>query len=81
VLALGSITAGEDALFMRVRLTGPTLKQRTEESHVYPPLRIAKVFFERAKSYLGDVFETSSLESTQALFLMVSPLTIDASLR
>lgn len=73
VLALGAITAGEDSLF--ARLSAPERSSEgvrfpNRDSPVYQPLRIAKTFFERAKTCLGDVFESSSFESTQTLFLM-----------
>ncbi|KAF2399286.1 hypothetical protein EJ06DRAFT_557746 [Trichodelitschia bisporula] len=64
VLALGAITAGEDAMFVRAHAAPDG------GEGVYPPLRIAKYFFEKAKMFVGDVFEASSLESTQTLFLM-----------
>jgi hypothetical protein len=74
VLAIGAINAGDDAVFMRdmatvrqtERFAGPDQRAPT-----YPPLKLAKLFFERAKTNLGDVFETCSLESTQTLLLMV----------
>jgi hypothetical protein len=75
ILAVGAIQAGEDASFMRDTTTvrqaeryagGPDRKAPT-----YPPLKLAKLFFERAKTNLGDVFEACSLESTQTLMLMV----------
>lgn len=65
VLALGSITAGEDALFMQ----GFGNRNHSPLS-VHPPLQLARVYFERAKASLGDIFETCSIESTQTLFLL-----------
>jgi hypothetical protein len=74
VVAIGAINAGDDAVFMRdiatvrqaERFAGPDNRAPT-----YPPLKLAKLFFERAKMNLGDVFETCSLESTQTFLLMV----------
>lgn len=78
VLALGAITAGEDALFMKDLTLGyspmtevPT-ERFTQNLSVYLPLKLAKLFFERAKANLGDIFEACSFESTQTLFLMVN---------
>jgi hypothetical protein len=77
VVAVGAITAGDDAV------TAPKVqsfleahsKQRSERSTsrvAYPPLELAQIYFAKAKSLLGDLFEVCSLESTQTLFLMVS---------
>lgn len=75
VLALGAINAGEDALFMRdtttVRQAERYAGGSSHRAPTYPPLKLAKLFFERAKTNLGDVFEACSLESTQTLLLMV----------
>lgn len=75
VLAIGAINAGEDALFMRdtttVRQAERYAGGSSDRAPTYPPLKLAKLFFERAKSNLGDVFEACSLESTQTLLLMV----------
>lgn len=64
VLALGAVTAGEGAI--------PGFSSRGDgtASRVPPALRVAKMYFERAKANMGDIFETCSLESTQTLFLM-----------
>lgn len=75
VLAIGAINAGEDALFMRdtttVRQAERYAGGLSHRAPTYPPLKLAKLFFERAKTNLGDVFEACSLESTQTLLLMV----------
>lgn len=75
VLAIGAINAGEDALFMRDTTTVRQAEQyaggSSTRAPTYPPLKLAKLFFERAKTNLGDVFEACSLESTQTLLLMV----------
>lgn len=75
VLAVGAINAGEDALFMRdttsVRQAERYAGGVNRQAPTYPPLKLAKLFFERAKTNLGDVFEACSVESTQTLLLMV----------
>jgi len=81
VCAVGAITADEGTIFGSVttglsgELYPPTTPDATSKkmpNAIYPPLKLARVFFEQAKLNLGDVFEICSLESTQALFLMVS---------
>jgi hypothetical protein len=75
VLAIGAIIAGDDAVFMRDMATVRQTERFAgsgQRAPTYPPLKLAKLFFERAKANLGDVFEACSLESTQALLLMVS---------
>lgn len=78
VCALGAITADEEAIIGTVAIGTPRgLNMTTTNGNpkkTYPPLKLARVFFEQAKVNLGDVFEICSLESTQALFLMVSRL-------
>ena len=74
--AVGAIQAGEDAAFMR-----DTASTRQAERYAggnadgkapaYPPLMLAKLFFERAKANLPDVFESCSLDTVQTLFFMV----------
>lgn len=80
VCAVGAITADEGTIFGSV-ITGtpgelppttPDAPSKKTPKAIYPPLKLARVFFEQAKLNLGDVFEICSLESTQALFLMVS---------
>ncbi|KAI8312001.1 putative transcriptional regulatory protein [Colletotrichum sp. SAR11_59] len=72
VIAIGAITAGETSLLMedhtlqfldRTELPG-------ENETTYPPIRLARRYFERAKLYLEDICESSSLETAQTLFLM-----------
>ncbi|KAF6834904.1 C6 transcription factor [Colletotrichum musicola] len=72
VLAIGAITAGETSLLMedhtlqfldRTELPG-------ENETAYPPIRLARRYFEKAKGYLEDICESSSLETAQTLFLM-----------
>jgi len=64
VLALGAITAGEESL-----LAQP--ESDTRSAATYRPLQIAGIYFGRAKTHLGDIFEAASIQSTQTLFLMV----------
>ncbi|KAJ0331927.1 hypothetical protein COL922a_011722 [Colletotrichum nupharicola] len=72
VIAIGAITAGETSLLMEDH----TLQflDRTElpgkNETTYPPIRLARRYFERAKLYLEDICESSSLETAQTLFLM-----------
>lgn len=75
VLANGAITAGETSLLTWDRTI--TFLERQSGGHAfsnpcpYTPIRVARLYFEKAKELLGDIFETSSVETTQALFLMV----------
>lgn len=70
VAALGAIVAPEDALPV-------TTFRSSEKAHnslgpsPHTSLAWAKTFFEKAQSNLGDVIQVCSLESTQALFLLV----------
>ena len=79
VLALGAIVAPRDSLILEDSLykvypsSEPT--SRNKEGSSIPrniALIWARTFFEAAKAALGDTFSVSSLESTQALFLLVS---------
>ncbi|RSL72468.1 hypothetical protein CEP53_001114 [Fusarium sp. AF-6] len=75
VLAIGAITAGDTS-----SLTWDRTAKYLEEAcngHVfdispppYAPIRVARLFFERARVLLGDIFESSSIETAQTLFLM-----------
>lgn len=75
VLANGAITAGETSLLTWDRTINFLERQSGGHAfsnpHPYTPIRVARLYFERAKELLGDIFETSSVETTQALFLMV----------
>lgn len=64
VLALGAITAGEGAILEF------SSRDESPASQIPTTLRVANIYFERAKANIGDIFETCSLESTQTLFLM-----------
>lgn len=80
VVAVGAITAGDDTAVAQSRekvqdFLEDSLKQRSDNSKkkrpIYPPLELAQIYFSKAKTLLGDLFEVCSLESTQTLFLMV----------
>ncbi|KAK7433615.1 hypothetical protein Landi51_13852 [Colletotrichum acutatum] len=72
VIAIGAITAGETSLLMEdhtkefLDRTGQT----SDEEALYPPIRLARRFFERSRLHLEDICESSSLETAQTLFLM-----------
>jgi hypothetical protein len=80
IAAVGAIQAGEDAAFMRdsssvrqaERYAGGNVDGKAP---TYPPIMLAKLFFERAKTHLGDVFEACSLETVQTMLFMVNPPT------
>ncbi|KAL7893282.1 fungal-specific transcription factor domain-containing protein [Trichoderma sp. TUCIM 5745] len=77
VLALGAITAGETS-----SLTWDSTKRFLDISErregidpgesltTFLPIRVARLYFEKAKLQLEDVFESSSFETIQTLFLM-----------
>ncbi|KAI1629100.1 fungal-specific transcription factor domain-containing protein [Exophiala viscosa] len=69
VLALGAIVASEEFCSSALPLGSTEKNSSTSRS---PPLSLqyAKQYFSHAKANLGDVFEVSSLESTQAMFLL-----------
>jgi hypothetical protein len=73
VVAVGAITAGDDTVVAqsREKLQGYLDHRSKSQNPIYLPLEVAKVYFSKAKSLLGDLFEVCSLESTQTLFLMV----------
>lgn len=71
VLALGAIVFYNDAFGSFGPVTAmPGGTRNPELLDTRSHLEIAKNFFEAAKANLGDIFEVSSLESTQALFLL-----------
>ena len=81
VLAVGALTAGDDAAVVqddeRVQeyLTDrKTHSRRQQKSRKYdrPSFELAHFFHNCTKTLLGDIFESSSLESSQTLLLMVS---------
>ncbi|KAL0936769.1 C6 transcription factor [Colletotrichum truncatum] len=72
VLAIGAITAGETSLLMEdhtLQFLDRT-EQPGENETTYPPIRLARRYFEKVKLYLEDICESSSLETAQTLFLM-----------
>ncbi|KAF4986401.1 hypothetical protein FDECE_15974 [Fusarium decemcellulare] len=75
VLALGAITAGGTSMLtshLTVDFLERAKSQVTANSPSYVPIRVAQFYFDRAKLLLGDVFESTSIESAQTLFLMGS---------
>ncbi|KDN67452.1 hypothetical protein CSUB01_06468 [Colletotrichum sublineola] len=73
VVAIGAITAGETSLFMEDHtreFLDRTGQQPGEDDALYPPIRLARRFFERSRLQLEDICESSSLETAQTLFLM-----------
>lgn len=74
VIAIGAITAGETSLLMEdhTRDFLDRTGQPGAEETLYPPIRLARRFFDRSRLYLEDICESSSLETAQTLFLMVS---------
>ncbi|KAK1992576.1 hypothetical protein LX36DRAFT_732178 [Colletotrichum falcatum] len=75
VAAIGAITAGETSLLMedytREFLDRTAQQQQpAEDDSLYPPIRLARRFFERSRLHLEDICESSSLETAQTLFLM-----------
>jgi hypothetical protein len=67
VVALGALTAGDDTVLAEKRDTA----QESPENASNQRLELAKVYFGRAKSLLGDIFEVCCLENVQTLLLMV----------
>ena len=70
VAALGAIVAPEDAL-AATTLRSSEKADDSLGSPSHSSLAWAKFFFRKAQSNLGDVIQVCSLESTQALFLLV----------
>ena len=75
VIAVGALTAGTDLLTnLRCRLGTERAHKRVNHEWVVPSsVDLSKIYFRRAKKFLGDYFEVCSLESVQALILMVIP--------
>jgi hypothetical protein len=73
VLAVGALTAGTDALqSFREELDSQRGEQQRDVARKAPSsIRLSKLYFQRARRLLGDVFEVSSLESSQTLLMMV----------
>ncbi|KAK2055470.1 hypothetical protein LY76DRAFT_578089 [Colletotrichum caudatum] len=73
VIAIGAITAGETSLLMEDHtreFLDRTGQQPGEDDSLYPPIRLARRFFERSRLHMEDICESSSLETAQTLFLM-----------
>jgi hypothetical protein len=73
VLAVGALTAPTDALeSSRTELGAPWEEGHPHGQKVAPSsIRLSKLYFQRARRLLGDVFETCSLEGSQTLLLLV----------
>lgn len=78
VLALGAVVAGQNSMLnwpQTIRFLDSVEQQQqipfARNTTTYPPIRAAAWFFSKSKSHLEDVFESSSLETVQTLFLMV----------
>ncbi|KAK4504731.1 hypothetical protein PRZ48_002693 [Zasmidium cellare] len=70
VLALGLITANQtSANLCDVGLTGDNPTPSATGAFA-PPVQWAEFFFSRAKTNLGDIFHSTSIDATAALFLM-----------
>lgn len=76
VIAVGALTAGTDLLAdLRSSLGAKSSYKHVYREGVVPSsVDLSKTYFARAKKSLGDCFEVCSLESVQALILMVSPV-------
>ncbi|KAI6780262.1 putative transcriptional regulatory protein [Emericellopsis cladophorae] len=72
VVAIGAVNAGETSMLTWHRAHEFLNQAETLEHNRSPylPIRVARLFFERAKLLLEDVFESASLETAQTLFLM-----------
>jgi hypothetical protein len=76
VIAIGAITAGAGSSILWQHVH-EFLRQNEQvglrKPTGYPPLQVAHLFFKKAKAFLGlgNIFETSSVETVQTLFLMV----------
>ncbi|KAH8668667.1 hypothetical protein BX600DRAFT_496703 [Xylariales sp. PMI_506] len=75
VVAIGAITADESSLVMWEGIADYLEEMNRRSSQIadtppYLPIRAARHFFEQAKLYLEDTFESSSFETAQTLFLM-----------
>ena len=74
VLAVGSLTAPIDALYRsRAELDTPWEEINRDGPRKAAPtsIRLSKLYFQRARKLLGDVFEICSLEGAQTLLLLV----------
>ncbi|KAB5545741.1 fungal-specific transcription factor domain-containing protein [Coniochaeta sp. 2T2.1] len=74
VLAIGAVIAGETSLLAEDRtvtfLQAQGVGHASDSEPPYPPIRVALLYFEKAKALLDDVFESTSFETALTLFLM-----------
>lgn len=72
VLALGAVTAGETSMLTSERtmefLAGSGQLKEIQANRL--PIQVARNSFEKSKSYLEDIYESSSVETAQTLLLM-----------
>ena len=73
VLAVGALTAPTDAFENSRAELGPPLEEnRAHDRKLVPSsIRLSRLYFQRARRLLGDVFEICSLEGAQTLLLLV----------
>lgn len=77
VVAVGALTAGDDTVLTETQEKVQEFlddSSKQSDQQFYPPLELAKRYFARAKSLLGDIFEVCCLENVQTLLLMVRAL-------
>ncbi|KAH7026169.1 uncharacterized protein B0I36DRAFT_365771 [Microdochium trichocladiopsis] len=73
VLALGAMPAGDASSLgwtQNVEFLNQVDARGAHQASSYVPIRIARLYFDKAQSCLGNVFEISSIEIAEALFLM-----------
>ncbi len=76
VVAVGALTAGDDTLVGHDRdqlqqfLHARSSSAKGQTSTFVGPLALASIYLAKAKSLLGDMFESCCLESQQTLFLI-----------
>jgi Fungal specific transcription factor domain len=73
MMAVGALISGPEIsqMLQDIQLLVMEDGQAKEVSNSYTCLEAAKIFFQRSKTLLGDVFEVCCLESVQSLFLLV----------
>jgi hypothetical protein len=75
VVAVGALIAGPDVSqqFKRdLNICAQRLQSSRDQSQIISSQKLSKIYFWKARSLLGDVFEVCSIESAQTHFLMVS---------
>lgn len=80
VLAIGALTAGDDTsavqdedrveAFLDAQISQP-MRRSGQAGVARPSFELAHFFYACSKAVVGDMFESSSLETSQALLLMV----------